>query len=307
MRICVFGSSGFIGSHLVRRLLADGHEIIGYSQTAYRPRHAASSGSYRHIRGDFTTEADLAGIVGESDICFHLVSTTNPGSAEIDPAGDVEANLLPTIRLAQHLATTAPKTRLIFVSSGGTLYGNSDGERLREDAAAHPVSAYGAAKLAAETYIRLFGHTRGLPFLIIRPSNLYGPPLHGSPFGLIHKVMGQIRRGEDVDVWGDGRNIRDYLHIDDFVDFLSIAAAHPTGVAAVNVGTGVGHSILDVIGLLEDALGRRAGLRYHPARAIDVRRNVLDVALAGRVFGWSARTALADGIRAMVAYSATDD
>lgn len=305
MRICVLGSSGFIGSHLVERLMADGHEVTGYSRNAYSPTKAGAPGSYRHITGDFTAETNLAGIVGQSDICFHLVSTTNPGSAESDPARDVQSNLLPTVRLAQHLANVAPKTRLIFVSSGGTVYGHTDAARLTESTPADPISAYGAAKSAAETYIRLFGYTRGLPFLIIRPSNLYGPPLHGSPFGLIHKVIGQIERGEDVDIWGDGHNVRDYLHIDDFVDFLAIAIARPTETSVVNVGTGIGHSILEVIGLVEAAVGRRASLRFHPARSIDVRHNVLDVDLARRTFGWSAWTALADGIKAMTARSAS--
>lgn len=301
MRISVLGASGFIGSHLVARLLDDGHDVVGYSRSAYAPRHANASGSYRHLTGDFPSETDFARIVDRSDVCLHLVSTTNPGSAEADPAHDVQANLLPTVRLAQSLADAASKTRLIFVSSGGTVYGNSNAVLLTEDVPAAPISTYGTAKSTAETYIRMLGHTRGLPGLIVRPSNLYGSPLHGAPFGLIHKVIGQVERGESVDVWGDGLNVRDYLHIDDFIDFLASAVAHPAEAPVVNVGTGIGHSILDVIALVEPAVGRRASLRFHPARPIDVRRNVLDVDLARRAFGWSARIALADGIRAMAA------
>lgn len=300
MRICVLGSSGFIGSHLVARLLNDGHDVVGYSRSAYTPQSTSAFTSYRHVAGDFSSETDFARIVGRSDVCLHLVSTTNPGSAESDPARDVQANLLPTVRFAQHLSDAAPGTRLIFVSSGGTVYGNAEATRLSEDVTADPISTYGATKSTAETYIRMFGHSRGLPLLIVRPSNLYGLPLHGAPFGLIHKVIGQVERSEHVDVWGDGLNVRDYLHIDDFIDFLAIAIARPSATPVVNAGTGIGHSILEVIKLVEQALGRRASLRFHPPRSIDVRRNVLDVGLARRAFGWTSRTTLADGIRAMV-------
>lgn len=301
MRIAVLGASGFIGSHLANRMLQDGHQVVGFSRTHPTWLEERFCGrQYRSVVGDFRDEGGVAEAVDGADVCFHLISTTTPATAEADAARDAVENLLPSTKLAERLARSG-STRLIFISSGGTVYGNAEIVPTPETAPLAPVSIYGLTKSAIETYISGISRRYGAGFVSVRPSNVYGIPLHGTPFGLIPTILRRIADGLPIEIWGDGLNVRDYVYVDDLIDALALIASSRQDLGTLNIGSGIGHTIMDVIGLLEQESGLKAEVVHKPARPLDVRLSVLDTSRARQLLDWTPRISFERGTRQVVA------
>jgi UDP-glucose 4-epimerase len=294
MKILVLGGCGFIGSHVVDRLLAAGQSlrVLDRAPERFRPPLAG----VEYVFGDYSENTILVEALVDIDVVLHLVSATVPGTAAIDPKGDVAKNLVPTIGLLETLRTLRiPK--LVYLSSGGAVYGIPELVPTPENHSLRPTSSYGIVKVAIENYIQMYGVNEGLATTIIRPSNPYGPRQgHMGIQGVVATFLNRLRERETLQVWGDGSVIRDYIYITDLADLVvSAVLSRQTGV--YNAGSGTGISINEVISTLEKVTGRNADIDYRPVRAVDVPRSILDIESARLGLGWEPQTAFAEGVR----------
>ena len=303
-RCLVLGGRGFIGSHLVDALLERGYRVRCFD----RPHRASLGDShltnpdFALYEGDLASEADVAEALVGCDICYHLVSTTLPKSSNADPVFDVESNLLGTVRLLTHAVKFGLK-KVIFVSSGGTVYGVPTQLPILETHLTDPVCSYGITKLAIEKYLGLFHHLHALDYTVLRIANPFGERqrTHASQ-GAIAVFMGKVLRGEPVEIWGDGSVVRDYIHIADVVEALLISIEKSNGEHVLNIGAGRGHSLNEVLDAIEKVTGRLANRQYLPGRAFDVPVSVLSIARAKEALGWSPKVNFEQGLERFAAW-----
>lgn len=272
--VLLLGGGGFIGSALARRLHRDQIpvQIVGRSNLD-----------------------QLSAFLARCGAVVHLASSTTPGNSATQPELEM-ANLRLTQQLVKALENQ-PDTHLIFFSSGGTVYGNPTSLPVREDAALAPLSPHGAAKVAQEN-ICLTLRARGHVVSILRPSNVYGPGqvLKGG-FGLVRTLLQHAHLRTELQLWGDGENVRDYLYIDDLVDATLRMIECSDFAGTYNIGSGVGHSVNQVKALVEEVTGRSISVCYAPSRGVDVRAVVLDGQSLQQAIQWRPRTGLMEGIR----------
>lgn len=273
-RLLLLGGTGFIGINLAYSLVASGHDVLVAGRTMDRDRVPAGT---RPVPIGLGAVEDLLTLVAKEriDTVVHLVSGMKPSSTLADYLIERETVLTPALRLADGLAGLG--TQLVYFSSGGTIYGTPVGGQAQETDPCEPISFYGQSKLEMEAHLRFLQRTRGLRSLIIRPSNPYGlhQSLNGAQ-GLISVLLGRVTEQRGLDVWGDGSSVRDYIHIDDLTA-MTCALIERGIEGTVNAGSGEGHSLLEVVRIVEQATGREIPLVFHPARAVDVPRLVLDV------------------------------
>jgi len=296
MRVLVLGGAGFIGSHLVDRLLGHGHfvRILDRSPPELHPDWV-TAGRVEYVLGDFADHFSVATAVKDIDIAFHAVSTTIPATSNVDMAFDVQTNLIGTINFLR-AAVAARIRKVLFVSSGGTVYGVPTTVPIKETAPTEPMCSYGITKLATEKYLGLFEMLHGLEFLVFRLSNPFGERQRAGAQGAIAAFIDKMLRGESLEIWGDGSVVRDYIYIGNAIDALVEGMNYSGEQRVFNVGSGVGHSLNDVLEILERVSGRQVPRNYSPSRAIDVPRNILDIGLIKNEIGWMPRIAFADGI-----------
>jgi UDP-glucose 4-epimerase len=292
--ILIVGAGGFLGTALSRRLLDDGRTIHRLLRT---PAPALAGHDKVHV-SDLNDIAALRSILASCGTVFHLASATTPGSSAHQPTQEVELNLRPTLQLIETLQHF-PDIRLVFVSSGGTLYGNPTTSTVAEKAPLAPLSYHGAGKLAAETFLHTFQHLNGQAVTVLRPSNLYGPGQSmRDGFGLIRTMLEHARQGTAMQIWGDGESVRDFLYIDDLVEACyQVLEQRSRGWEVFNVGAGEGHSINQIRQLVEAVIGLPVRATFHPPRPGDVRRIVLDCTKIRAELGWHSAVSLAEGIR----------
>jgi len=290
----VTGGNGFIGSGLVDRLRAAGHRVRVLDQSA--PRADVDWDGVDYVKGNLVDVAQLPALLEGIDLVFHLASSTVPSTSNLDPAADVQSNLIGALNLCRAMIEER-KRRLVFFSSGGTVYGNPRQLPVPETHALHPILSYGVVKVAIENYLQMYQQLGCLDPLILRPSNPYGPRQSSAGLqGVIAAFLGKAHTGEEVRIWGDGEIVRDYLHIDDLLNFaVSAGAGRLTG--AVNVGCGTGHTLNQILDAVREVTGARLPVEYAPARKYDVAEIVLDITRATTEFGWRPRVDLATGIR----------
>lgn len=293
MNFLVIGGCGFIGSHVVDALIAAGHRARVFDRRPERFRSALASVDY-HI-GDFADRMAVAEALVGIDCVFHLVSTTVPGTANLDPASDIQDNLVGTIRLLELMREMGTKS-LIFLSSGGTVYGAPETIPVPEAHPLRPINSYGIVKVANEHYLRMYQSLYGIRTVAVRASNPYGPrQAHAGVQGFISTLLSRARRGEPIDVWGDGGVVRDYLYVSDLAR-LCVVVGTSDFTGAINGGSGVGHSLNEVISAARAVTGIDFDVSYKQARAIDVPISVLDVSCAQEKLGWKTEIPLTEGL-----------
>lgn len=294
MNILVLGGTGFIGSHLVDALLAAGEQVRVLSRKPEPYRSPLPQVDYRF--GDFLDASFLAQSLEGVDTVIHALSTTVPSTSNKNPREDIHSNLEGTVGLLDAM-TKQGITRVIFLSSGGTVYGNTTVSPLPENSPLHPLSSYGIVKMAIEQYLFLYQHLHGLCPLILRPSNIYGPR-HGhiGVQGIISTFLAAMKKGDPLKVWGDGSIVRDYLYIDDFVQLcIKVLRSQETGI--FNVGAGAGFSIRDIIECVSKVTGKIPRVEFNPGRPFDIAKVILDISKSKKVFNWSPAITLEEGIR----------
>lgn len=294
MQILVIGGSGFIGSHVVDSLLAAGHGVRVFGRHPERFRAPLPQVDYR--QGDFRDRMALAEALIGIDAVFHLVSTTFPGTANLDPKTDVRENLIGTLELIETMLGLNIK-RLLFVSSGGTVYGVPQQVPIPEDHPLRPINSYGIVKVAIEQFIEMYRRTRGLSPIVIRASNPYGPRQgHTGVQGVVSTFLDNIANGRQIEIWGDGSVVRDFIDVRDLADLC--AKAGPSEKEGVyNAGSGTGVSLNELIASIRAVTGLEVEPRYRLARLIDVPVSVLDFSKAQQDFDWMPTRSLDEGIR----------
>lgn len=292
----MLGASGFAGATLLPVLLEDGWNIHAISP------HAPGLTEPHRIQwhhGSLGDRALLERTLPDCDAVVHLASATTPGISSRAPTLEASGNIIPTLQLIETI-TNYKNIHIVYASSGGAIYGNPSHFCVDEKAPCRPISYYGAAKLAIETFLRTLHATSGTPTTILRPANFYGPKQrHRRGFGLIRTLLESARTDQPVEIWGDGRAMRDFLFIDDFANAVvaSLRRGAPSEQFSIyNVGTGIGHTIDQVCSLVEEVAGRKLNRIYRPARASDVAQIVLNPSRIATALGWKAKTDLRVGI-----------
>lgn len=296
----VLGGGGFIGSHVAEQLLARGHEVSVFARRNLDRRNlAAVQSSIRFIGGDFLNAEDVRAAVRGQEVAIHVLGSTLPGNSLANPVFDLQTNVAASLEWLQ-ACVDAGVRKVVYISSGGTVYGIPRTDLIAEDHPQDPINPYGLSKLAVEKYCGVFGHQYGLDHAILRLSNPYGARQRsGSGQGVIGAWMDRLRRGLPIELWGDGSVVRDYLAVEDAASAIVLAAEAAGSPKVINVGSGQGRSLAELLARIEACTGRKAEVVRRDARRVDVPRNVLDVSRAAQSLGWRARIDLDDGLRAM--------
>lgn len=293
MKVLLLGGCGFIGSHLADHLIARGFDVRVLDRNPERFRDPLAGVDY--VFGDFRDRMTVIEALSGVDAVVHLVSTTFPSTADLDPVTDVQDNLVGTLTLLETMESMGIH-RLLFLSSGGTVYGVPARTPIPEDHPLRPINSYGIVKASIEHYITMYARTRGLRPLVVRASNPYGPRQgHSGVQGVVSTFLNRIVAGQPLEIWGDGSVVRDYLHVRDLAEFCARAIGSDL-TGTFNVGSGRGTSLRDIIARIETATGTQAKVQFRPGRPEDVPCSILDVSRAREALGWQARTELGDGI-----------
>lgn len=301
-RSVVLGGSGFIGGQLVKHLVGLGQEVSIYCRTA-RPIEPLAD-RVRVVHGDFTTGEGLGEALEGIDHCYHLISTTIPSSSIVDPTLDIETNLRATVRLLE-LSRSAGLKKIIFCSSGGTVYGNPKTVPIGEEHPLWPLNPYGIVKAAIEQYLNMYSILYGLDYAIARLSNPYGDGQSSASLGAVNIFASRALQDETIEIWGDGAVVRDFLHIDDAVRGLAAVAQHEGPHRVFNIGSGEGHSLKQVLAVIKKAIGRDIRVEFQQSRGFDVPTNVLSIARAREQLGWRPEVSLEEGIERTIAWLRT--
>lgn len=292
----VIGANGFIGSHLVDALVRDGFDVTAFDR--FGSQEPIFNSKYvRIIRGDFLSGADLEAAVKGQDYVFHFLSTTSPATAQSDPTLDIRTNVVQTVDLLEACVRAEVK-HFFFASTGGAVYGPQNLALFSEDDPTLPVSPYAIGKLSIENYLRYFQVVHGLASTTLRISNPYGPrqKTHRRQ-GLIPIVLRQVLHGNPVVRFGDGSMVRDYIYVGDLVDMITRLVGAPHAFGIYNMGSGVGHSVNEVLEAIHDVVNQDFEILEEPTPATFVDRVVLDTSRYEAEFGLVALTGLEDGIR----------
>jgi UDP-glucose 4-epimerase len=293
--ILILGGCGFIGSHVADRFLAEGHavRVLSRSPEIFRPPVKGVDYRFGELGNQVFLEECLKGI----DTVVHLVSTTTPKESNEDMAFDIESNLTQTVCALQS-CVRAGVGKVVFVSSGGAIYGNPASCPVLENANTSPLCSYGVVKLAIEKYLEMFESLYGLSSVTLRVANPYGPrqnPL-GSQ-GVIAAILHKIHKRQPISVWGDGSVVRDFFYVEDLAAAIRVAALEETARGVFNIGSGVGVSLKDLLNVVQADIDVDFEICYEPGRAFDVKGIYLDIAKAKKELGWEPKTSMSAGLR----------
>jgi UDP-glucose 4-epimerase len=242
-------------------------------------------------------DASWSDLLAGADVVYHLAWSTIPSEANRAPANDARVNIAGSLGLIQAIQNDGCACRVVFASSGGTVYGILSMIPATEDHPLRPISAYGVSKLAVESYLTVIRDETGLSAISMRMGNLYGPGQSlQRVFGAVTHFAHRALLGEPVRIFGDGSVTRDYLYIDDAVDALMRAGAH-TVQGSFNIGTGIGHSLNQVAGTIVAEIGRDLVVERLAPRPFDVPVSILDASRAREALGWEPRVTFDEGIR----------
>lgn len=303
MRIALFGGGGFIGSAIADRLLLEGHSLRIFERPRVEPyRKFANTEDVTWLTGDLMNTHDVSAAVDGVEVVVHLVSTTLPKSSNDDPIYDVQSNLVATLQLLNLMVAKGVK-KIVFISSGGTVYGNPCYLPIDEKHPTEPLVSYGITKLAIEKYLLMYQRMHGIKAVILRVSNPFGDRQRiETAQGAVAAFLSKALRSMPIEIWGDGSVERDYLYIGDVAEAFARAVAYGGPHSVFNISSGKGTSLNEVIRLIERVIGTSVERNYQPGRAFDVPVSVLDNTLACRELGWSPQVSLEDGITRTAAH-----
>ena len=297
----VLGGAGFLGKHLVEELLSVGYFVRVYDRSDTYPQLKENKQDLiEYVSGDFLRGENFSLALKDIDVVYHLISTSLPKESNNNPALDVESNVIPTIRFLDY-ALKAGVKKIIFFSSGGTVYGEPHILPIPETHITRPLCAYGAHKITIEIYLDLYFRLYGLDYQIMRIANPFGgyqDPL--SSQGVIPVFMQKILKGQEIDIWGDGKVVRDYIHVDDLNAAALCLISYIGPEKIFNIGSGNGQSLIEIIELLEIVVGKKAKVKHSPYRLMDVSQNVLDIRKAGFELNWKPTVAIEEGLRRLM-------
>ena len=297
MQITVLGGGGFIGSTIIDRLLLDGHSIRVFERPRINPyRSFANHEHVEWINGDLASVHDVREAIRGVDAVMHLVSTTLPKSSNDDPMYDVQSNLLSTLQLLQVMVEEGVK-KVVFISSGGTVYGNPQYLPIDERHPTEPVVSYGITKLAIEKFLVMFQHLHGIKAVILRVTNPYGERQRvETAQGAVGVFLDRAIRGLPIEIWGNGSVARDYIHVSDVANAFAQALIYEGRHSVFNVSTGTATSLSELLSIIERVTALKLDVRFKAPRPFDVPLSVLDNTLANQELGWRPAVDLETGI-----------
>jgi UDP-glucose 4-epimerase len=291
----LLGGSGFIGSSLSKQLQDNGIQPVVVDLVKPSVHGVEYHAAALHTIADLSAE-----LIQSVEAVYMLAWTTKPQTANQSPTNDLESNVLPSLHFLDHLISLKKCPKIIFVSTGGAIYGIPDCLPTPETACLSPIGAYGISKLAFELYLALYRRQHGIDYLVLRPGNPYGEGQDpSSSQGAIGVFLGCLKKKKPIHIWGDGSAIRDYLYINDLASAMVLALDYKPaegGARVFNLGSGRGVSINDLLETMSSVTGIDPSVYHEPSRTVDVPANVLDCKLAETHLGWRATTPLAIGI-----------
>ena len=298
MKIVVLGGSGFIGKNLSEKLIEKQNEVIiidSYIDFNF----------FRNlgVPKDNLYQIDLLKIKKYSvdflknvDIIFHLVNFTTP-FLDIEETKEAYKKDISVCIDILELSRKNNIKKIIFSSSGGTIYGNLDNTSDREEDITNPISYYGISKLAVEKIILMYNQLYNMNNVILRISNPYGKYQNSNKVGVISVILRKILENKKIEIFGDGNNIRDYIYISDLVDvFCKVIDKDNYSYSIYNVGSGEGRSILDIINTIKVITKKEFNVEFKENRKFDVKRNVLDISRLKKEFNFIPKINLYEGI-----------
>jgi UDP-glucose 4-epimerase len=298
VRLLILGGSGFIGSNLIETLLHAGYTITNFDRPGTSPAHFNSHPAYRFVPGYLSDNSHLRNVFNQEpyDCVVHLVSSLIPSSGYDEFFNDREVNLTAGYEIVKNMMSNGCR-RIIYFSSGGTIYGKNGKEINSENDQLCPLTYYGYSKLAMEEFLKFSSRIHPINHLIVRPSNPYGSGqnLFGKQ-GLITVALGKILQDQPIEIWGDGQVVRDYLHIRDLSNAIHALVAKGVDNEVYNIGSGQGHSVYEIVKIIHKVTERNTGIEYKPARPVDIPVNILSIDKINQHTGWKPEVDLEAGI-----------
>ena len=276
MKILIFGGGGFIGSTIADRLLAEGYPLRIFERPRVQPyRKFKDNESVEWLAGDLSSSHDVSDAIQGVDAVLHLVSTTLPKNSNDDPIYDVQSNVVASLHILN--AMVAYKvSKIIFISSGGTVYGNPIYLPVDEVHPTNPVVSYGITKLAIEKYLQMYERLHGIKAIALRVANPYGERQRvETAQGAVGVFLHHALKGTPIEIWGDGSVTRDYIHVSDVAEAFVKALNYTGDLRLFNISSGVGTPLNALIDMLEAVLGRSIERQYLPRRSFDIPVSVL--------------------------------
>jgi UDP-glucose 4-epimerase len=300
----VLGGGGFIGTNLCRRLAASGHRVRAFGRRCSFPD---ALNGVEWFQGDFNDAASLAAAIETFDVVYHLVNGATPLSANLDMVGDLQRNVVASLALLD-ICRKLGVSRVVFVSSGGTVYGCPKQIPTPESAPTDPITAYGISKLAVEKYLALNEFLYDLDYRVLRVANPFGPfQTSIKNQGVIGSIISRLLHDEEIEIWGDGSVVRDFIFVDDVVNALVASADNKSSARILNIGSGKGHSLREVIATVEDILGKQLKIKWKPFRLLDVPVSVLAIDRARDTLQWVPKMRFQEGLKQTVAWWQSSD
>jgi UDP-glucose 4-epimerase len=296
-RLAVIGGNGFIGRHLVQGLSG------GYDVRVFDRPGSQSAGDATFFPGDLSGgPQELLPCLGECSTMVYLVHLAG-SSPHRDPDMLALVKNLELFLNALEAASLARIQKVVFFSSGGSVYGIPHETPISEDHPLNPISAYGICKLTMEKYLALFCGQRGMDHVIVRPSNPFGP---GQDFqrlqGAIAVFMHRILSGQPVEIWGDGKGKKDYFAVQDLASALVALLGNSKACGAYNVGCGTGTSLLEIVSAIEKATGKTATVIFKERKENDVPEFVLNCSRIRDLTGWEPTITFQEGVERIAAW-----
>ncbi len=302
----IYGGGGFIGSHIAEGLIAEGYDVTIFDKLNFDKRNISHLGKkIKVIEGDFHNEIELKDSIKHAGIVFHLVSSTLPASSNQNPVYDAETNLISTLRLLGECVKHKIE-KVIFISSGGTVYGIPEELPINESHHRGPICSYGIIKKTIEDYLFMYNKLYNLDYNVFRLSNPYGE--RQNPFvaqGVIPVFLKKMINKETIEIWGDGEVTRDYIYIKDVVKAINKSINKKTQSNVYNLGSGTGYSLNEILVKINRQTGLTPKVRFQKGRDVDVPVNILDVKLLKNELNWKPETEIEQGIRITYDYLKT--
>lgn len=297
----VFGGTGFIGKHLVTRLLSEGHHVSVFTRADQnKSADIISHPMLQYYFGDFFNAHDVDEALSGKQYVFHLISLTNPAVSDEDPHIDIETNVRTSINLLEACVRHKIK-KVIYTSSGGSIYGEGHNKLLSETDPTFPISPYAIGKQTIEGFLRYFHKKHQLDYLVYRISNVYGQGQNtaNNKHGVISVFLNNILAEKPLTIYGDGTMTRDYIEVHDLTFFMAKNFTQSSTHELYNVGSGQGVTVSEILTTIEKVTKKKANTTHAPTPSSYVKDIVLDCSRATAEFGKIGVTSLEDGVRLM--------